>query len=96
MSGYDGDVDVTVRLSVTNGPVVQEHLEFESNSVTALREIANQLFDDVDEVRDLWVNGALVKREDLSVDVDGNPYHVVTELIYSKYETEDKEIFIQL
>ena len=96
MSGYDDDIDVTVRLSVTNGPVVQEHLEFESNSVTALKEIASQLFDDVDEVRDLWTNEVPVKREDLSVDKDGNPYHAVTNIIYSKYVGEDKEIVIQL
>ena len=96
MSGYDDDIDASVKLSMTNGPVVQEHIDFESNSAKALREIANQLFDDLDEVRDLWMSEAPVKREDLSVDKDGNPYHAVTSLIYSKYVEEDKEINIQL
>jgi hypothetical protein len=96
MSGYDDDIDVSVRLSVTNGPVVQEHIDFESDSVTALKVIANQLFDDVDEVRDLWFSGAPVRREDLSVDEKGNPYYTLTELMYSKYVGEDKEIRIQL
>jgi hypothetical protein len=96
MSGYDGDLDTSVRLSITNGPVVQEHIDFESKSVEALQEVANQLFDDVDEVRDLWISEAPVKREDLSVDKDGNPYHAVTNIIYSKYVGEDKEIVIQL
>jgi hypothetical protein len=96
MSGYDDDIDASVRLSITNGPVVQEHIDFESKSAKALREIANQLFDDLDEVRDLWMGEAPVKREDLSVDKDGNPYHAVTSLIYSKYVEDDKEINIQL
>jgi hypothetical protein len=96
MSGYDGDLDTSVRLSITNGPVVQEHIDFESNSATALEAVASQLFDDVDEVRDLWISEAPVKREDLSVDKDGNPYHAVTNIIYSKYVGEDKEIVIQL
>jgi hypothetical protein len=96
MSGYDDDIDASVRLSITNGPVVKEHINFESKSAKALREIANQLFDDLDEVRDLWINEAPVRREDLSVDEDGNPYHVITELIYSKYVEDDKEINIQL
>jgi hypothetical protein len=96
MSGYDDDIDVSVRLSVTNGPVVQEHIDFESDSVAALNVIANQLFDDVDEVRDLWFSGAPVRREDLSVDEKGNPYYTLTELMYSKYVGEDKEIRIQL
>jgi hypothetical protein len=96
MSGYDDDIDASVRLSITNGPVVQEHMDFESNSTKALRKIADQLFDDLDEVRDLWMSEPPFKREDLSVDKDGNPYHAVTSLIYSKYVGEDKEIVIQL
>ena len=96
MSGYDDDIDISVRLSITNGPVVQEHIDFESKSVEDLHKVAKQLFDDVDEVRDLWISEAPVKREDLSIDKDGNPYHVLTELIYSKYEGNDKEINIQL
>jgi hypothetical protein len=75
---------------------VQEHIDFESKSVEDLHKVAKQLFDDVDEVRDLWISEAPVKREDLSIDKDGNPYHVLTELIYSKYEGNDKEINIQL
>jgi hypothetical protein len=96
MSGYDDDIDASVRLSITNGPVVQEHIDFESKSVKALREIPKQLFEDVDEVRDLWISESPVKREDLSVDEDGNSYHAITELIYSKYVEDDKEINIQL
>jgi hypothetical protein len=96
MSGYDDDIDASVRLSITNGPVVQEHIDFESKSVKALEQIANQLFDDIDDVRDMWISEAPVKREDLSVDKDGNPYHVVTNIIYSKYVENDKQISIQL
>jgi hypothetical protein len=96
VSGYEDDIDISVRLSITNGPVVQEHIDFESNSATAVEEVAKQLFDDVDEVRDLWISEPPIKREDLSVDKEGNPYHALTELIYSKYVEEDKEINIQL
>jgi len=97
MSGYDDDIDASVRLSMTNGPVVQEHIDFESKSVKELHKVAKQLFEDVDEVRDLWMTSETpVRREDLSVDKDGNPYHTITDLIYSKYVETDKEINIQL
>lgn len=96
MSGYDDDIDATVRLSITNGPVVQEHIDFESKSVKAIKKVANQLFDDVDEVRDIWLNDGPIGRDVLSVDKDGNPYHALTEIIYSKYVESDKEIKIQL
>jgi hypothetical protein len=97
MSGYDDDIDASVRLSMTNGPVVQEHIDFESKYVKALREVAKQLFEDVDEVRDLWMTSEIpIKRENLSVDKDGNPHHTITDLIYSKYIETDKEIVIQL
>lgn len=96
MSGYDDDVDASVRLSVTNGPVVEEHIDFESKSAKAIEGAAVQLLDDVEEVRDMWISEAPVKREDLSVDKDGNPYHTITQIIYSKYVESDKEISIQL
>ena len=96
MSGYEDEIDASVRLSITNGPVVQEHIDFESKSVKALEELAIQLFDDIDEVRDMWISEAPIKREDLSVDKDGNPYHTLTQIIYSKYVGDDKDVFIQL
>jgi len=97
MSGYDDDIDASVRLSMTNGPVVQEHIDFESKSVKELHKVAKQLFEDVDEVRDLWMTSETpVRREDLSIDKDGNLYHALTDLIYSKYVETDKEINIQL
>ena len=96
MSGYDDEIDASVRLSITNGPVVQEHIDFESKSAKAIEGAAVQLLDDVEEVRDMWISEAPVKREDLSVDKDGNPYHTITQIIYSKYVESDKEISIQL
>ena len=96
MSGYDDDIDASVRLSITNGPVVQEHIDFESKSVKSLQAVAKQLFDDVDEVRDLWINEVPVRKEDLSVDKDGNLYHTITSIIYSKYVELNKEVVVKL
>jgi hypothetical protein len=89
-------MDITVRLSITNGPVIQDHIDFESNAVKAIEAITEELFDDIDEVRDVWFNQEPISREELSLDQEGNPYVTLTELIYSKYVEEDKEIRIQL
>jgi hypothetical protein len=95
-SGYSDEMDINVKLSVTNGPVIQDHIDFESNSTKAIEKVCNQLFDDIDEVRDVWHNSSIINREELEVDEEGNPHITLTSFMYSKYETFDKEIQIQL
>ena len=96
MSGFSHDMDILVRLYISNGPVIQDHMDFESNAVKSIEVILNELFDDIDEVRDVWYNINPIKREDLPVDGEGNPYLMLTKFDYSKYIETDKEILIQL
>ena len=96
MSGYDDCVDASVRLSVINGPVVEEHVDFESKSAKAVEELTNEVLDDIYEVRDVWINHEPIRREDLSIDKEGNPYHTITSITYTKYVETDKELSIQL
>jgi len=95
-SGYSDDLDVSVRLSVTNGPVIQDHVDFESKSVKDIIKVLNTILDTIDDVRDIWYNGNIVTRENLGLDENGNYKVVLTEFMYNKYETMDKEVTIQL
>jgi hypothetical protein len=96
VSGYSEDMDITVRLSISNGPVIQDHIDFERNSVKSIEVITEELFDDIDEVRDVWFNQGAFSRDQLGLDEEGNSYLTLTELTYSKYVEEDKEIKIEL
>jgi hypothetical protein len=96
VSGYSEDMDITVRLSITNGPIIQDHIDFESNAVKAIEAITEELFDDIDEVRDVWFGKEPLSRDQLGLDQEGNSYLTLTEITYSTYVEEDKEIVIQL
>lgn len=95
LSGYEEEVDASVRLSVVNGPVVEEHVNFETNAVKVLENKVSQVFLDVDEVRDVWI-GKDFSKDDLDVDEEGNFLVVIKEINYNKYEGEFKEVTIQL
>ena len=94
-SGYDSDMDVSVRLNIENGPVFQEHIDFELNAVNTIKKAMDDLFEDVDEVRDFWFNKEF-GIDTLEVDSDGNHLLALTEVHYTKYVTDIKDIFIQL
>jgi hypothetical protein len=96
VSGYSDDMDINVRLSVTNGPVVQEHIDFESNSKKAIDKAVDYLFNNIDDVRDVWYNSYTNNRELLEVDKEGNPFTTIKSIMYSKYVEEEKEVLIQL
>ena len=96
ISGYSEDMDISVRLSISNGPVFQEHMDFESNAVKIIeKEVDHQIFNDIDEVRDVWFSQEY-GRDNLSVDIDGNFLLALTEVSYNKYVGEVKDIIIQL
>ena len=96
ISGYSEDMDISVRLSISNGPVFQEHMDFESNAVKIIeKEVDHQIFNDIDEVRDVWFSQEY-GRDNLSVDIDGNFLLALTEVSYNKYVGEVKDIVIQL
>ena len=96
ISGYSEDMDISVRLSISNGPVFEEHMDFESNAVKIIeKEVDHQIFNDIDEVRDVWFSQEY-GRDNLSVDIDGNFLLALTEVSYNKYVGEVKDIVIQL
>lgn len=95
ISGYSEDMDISVRLSISNGPVFQEHIDFESNTVKVLEKEVDQIFNDIDEVRDVWYSQEF-GRDNLGVDKDGNFLLAITGLTYNKYVSEVKDIVIQL
>lgn len=95
ISGYSDEMDVSLRLNVINGPVVEEHFEFEKKAVKSIYQKVDELYDDIDEVRDAWYNRTF-DREELTLDKDGNAVLTLTEIDYSRYEGEEKEINIQL
>lgn len=95
ISGYDEDMDISVRLSISNGPVFQEHMDFESNAVKVLEKEIGRLFHTIDEVRDVWHNEEF-SRDNLGVDKDGNFLLAITGVTYNKYVGEVKDIVIQL
>ena len=96
ISGYSEDMDISVRLSISNGPVFEEHMDFESNAVKIIeKEVDHQIFNDIDEVRDVWFSQEY-GRDNLSVDIDGNFLLALTEVSYHKYVGEVKDIVIQL
>ena len=95
ISGYSEDMDISVRLSISNGPVFEEHMDFESNAVKVLEKEIYRLFDTIDEVRDVWYNQEF-GRDNLGVDKDGNFLLAITGLTYNKYVSEVKDIVIQL
>jgi hypothetical protein len=98
LSGYEGDYDISVRLSIANGPVFQEHLDFESNAVEVItKAISEGLYDniDIDLVSDFWFSKEF-SRESLGVNSDGNFLLTLTEIHYNKYVGDIKDVFIQL
>ena len=96
ISGYSEDMDISVRLSISNGPVFQEHIDFESNAKKAIeKEVDHQIFNDIDEVRDVWFEQEY-GRDTLGVDKDGNFLLAIPEVSYNKYVGEVKAIIIQL
>jgi hypothetical protein len=98
LSGYQDDFDLSVRLSIANGPVFQEHLDFESNAVEVItKAIEKHLFDnvDLDNVSDFWFSQEF-SRDSLGVDSDGNFLLAITEIEFNKYVGDVKDVFIQL
>ena len=95
ISGYSEDIDISVRLSISNGPVFQEHMDFESNAVKVIEKEIDNLFDEIDEARDFWFTQEF-DRDNLGVDKDGNFLLALTEVSYNKYVGEVKDIIIQL
>lgn len=95
ISGYSEDMDISVRLSISNGPVFEEHMDFESNAVKVLEKEIYRLFDTIDEVRDVWYSQEF-GRDNLGVDKDGNFLLAITGVTYNKYVGEVKDIVIQL
>lgn len=94
-SGYVEEIDVAVRLLISNGPVSQEHLDLEDEIAGMIRTtIDKTLCNDVYEVNNIWLDED-IKVEDMNKDEDGNPYFNITEISYSKYEGEDKDVYIQ-
>lgn len=95
ISGYSGDIDISVRLSISNGPVFQEHMDFESNAVKVIKKEIDTLFDEVDEAKDFWFSQEF-GRDTLGVDNDGNFLLAIPEVSYNKYVGEVKNIVIQI
>lgn len=95
ISGYDEDMDISVRLSISNGPVFQEHVDFESNAVKVIEKEIDTIFDKVDEIRDVW-HSEEFSRDNLAVDKDGNFLLSIPSVSYNKYVGEVKDIVIQL
>ena len=95
ISGYSEDMDISVRLSISNGPVFEEHMDFESNAVKVLEKKIYKLFDTIDEVRDVWFSQEF-SRDSLGVDKDGNFLLSIPSVSYNKYVGEVKDIVIQL
>lgn len=95
ISGYSDDMDISVRLSISNGPVFQEHMDFESNTVKTLEKEVDIVFCEIDEVRDVWYSQEF-GRDNLGVDKDGNFLLAITGVTYNKYVGEVKDIVIQL
>ena len=95
ISGYQEDMDISVRLSISNGPVFQEHIDFESNAVKVIEKEIDTLFDEIDEARDFWFSQEF-GRDNLGVDKDGNFLLALTEVSYNKYVGEVKDIVIEL
>jgi hypothetical protein len=95
LSGYSEDIDISVRLSVINGPVFQEHVDFESNAVEVITKEIDNFYNNVDEVNDFWFTQDF-DRDTLKVDSDGNFLLTLTEISYNKYVGDVKEISIQL
>ena len=95
LSGYSEDIDISVRLSVINGPVFQEHVDFESNAVEVITKEIDNFYNNVGEVNDFWFIKEF-DRDTLGVDSDGNFLLTLTEVEYNKYAGDIKDIFIQL
>lgn len=95
VSGYTDELDADVKLLIMNGPVVEDHVKFEERTAERLRLKVEEIFKEMDYINSVWHN-VEITRDQLPVDKDGNPFLLIHNVTYSKYQGEEKEIRIQL
>lgn len=96
VGGWDGDVDVSFRLEVNNGPVVDEHMVLESRAAELIEStIMNTLMEEKSDISSVSFEEWFTM-EDLPVNKDGSRTIVIDEIEYSQYVGRDTEIFIEI
>lgn len=96
VDGYEDQVDVSVRFTILNGPVVEEHANLEKSMKELIeKHILETLCKDVYEINSLYLNEEF-SRDSMKVDKDGNYVAVMASMGYYKYDEENKDVSINI
>ena len=96
VTGYQDDVDATVRLIINNGPVVEEHSLVEYSIKSILNKAVDEVFENIDDVNNVYVSMKTLTPQSMKTDSKGNLYAELHMVTYSKYVDENRNIEFQL
>jgi hypothetical protein len=99
--GYGEDVAADVRLIISNGPVSEDHIQFEKDTSKYLIGEIEKALDDPKICSEYYeINNVYMElhqsASELTRDSEGNYEVLIEDFDYSKYMDEDKEIHISI